>query len=45
MKFVKGLIAGVTAALAFASMVPAVAQAQTGAPLRIGSTLALTGPL
>ena len=45
MRLLKHIVAGAATALAFAVAVPASAQAQSGAPVRIGSTLALTGPL
>ncbi len=45
MRLLKHIVAGAVTALAFATAVPASAQAQSGAPVRIGSTLALTGPL
>ena len=45
MKLLKHIVASAAAALALVAVVPIAAQAQSGAPVRIGSTLALTGPL
>ncbi len=45
MRRLKHIVASAATAFAFAALMPAAAQAQSGAPVRIGSTLALTGPL
>ncbi len=45
MKLLKHIVASAAAALAILAVAPIAAQAQSGAPVRIGSTLALTGPL